>query len=132
MPPPQWPPPLTDCTFLPVDVHPRVLVAVPPPRRRGADRFHHVLAQHLRQRPAPHLQRGERHHVDAHVVVLEVRPRLPQLALRPVLGRVADRTISPVRLAPQVPCQSLVCRSRWSHLIFALCSDSNRSTCGGM
>src|SRR5258707_6225883 len=34
--------------FLPVDVHPGVLVPVPPPRRGGTDRLHDLLAKHLR------------------------------------------------------------------------------------
>jgi hypothetical protein len=50
-----------------------------------------------------YLERRERHHVHAHVVVLEVRAGLVQLPLRPVVRGVAHGPIRPVRLAPERP-----------------------------
>ena len=83
-----------------VEIDPRVLVAVPAPRARRADRLHDLLAQKLRQRPPQHLQRGEREHVDARIVVLVARAGLAQLAIRPVGWRLTLRAIRPVGLAP--------------------------------
>jgi len=45
-------------------------VAEPPPGVRCADWIHDVLAQDLRQRTTPDLERGECQRVDANVVVL--------------------------------------------------------------
>ena len=83
-----------------VDVDPRVLVAIPAPRTRRADRLHDLLAQVFGQRPAQHVQGGEREHVDARVVVLVTRARLAQLAIRPIGRRLALGPIGPVGLAP--------------------------------
>src|SRR3712207_7834682 len=51
------------------------------PGGRRADGVHHLLAQHLRERPPPDVERGQRQRVHPHVVVLvrrtgvEARPR---------------------------------------------------------
>ena len=86
--------------------------------------IHDVLFQHLRQRTAPDVERGEREHVDARVVVfvgaagLVARPRGP-------LARLVARPVGPVGLAPERAFQSLVWRSRWSHVMVRLCGVSN-------
>jgi hypothetical protein len=85
-----------------VQLHPRVLVAVPAPGPRGADRVHDRLPQHLGQGPTPDVEGGEREHVDPDVVVLVHGARLVALADH-VLREVAFRAIGPVRLAPQRP-----------------------------
>ena len=59
MPPPQWPPPETDCTRRPSISDPGRAVAVPLPVLRGADRVHDALAQDLGQRPAEALQQAK-------------------------------------------------------------------------
>src|SRR5262249_46725971 len=87
--------------LLAVHVPPPVLLPVPPAPGPSANRLLLFLAGPFRARTPPHLQRRERHDVDAHVVVFEMRTRLPQLSLRPVVRRVADRTIGPIGLAPQ-------------------------------
>ena len=86
---------------LAVDHDPGVLVSVPAPGVGGADGVHDVLAQHLRQRPAPHVGRHERQEVHADVVVLVVRARGIHRPVRVVGGGLADGAVRPVGLAPE-------------------------------
>ena len=99
-PPPQWPPPVDGLHRLAVDHHPRIVVAEPAPGVRGADRVHDLFLEHLRQRLAPEVERGERQHVHARVVVLVDRAGLvawPRLPLVELVGR----PVGPVGLAPE-------------------------------
>src|SRR5688572_9947185 len=83
-----------------IEEDPGALVAIPAPGLRSPDRIHHQLLEHLRQRTPPDVERGEREHVDAHVVVFVRAPGLEPRARSP-LGRLATRAIRPLRLPPE-------------------------------
>ena len=69
-----------------VELDPRVAVRMPLPLRRGADRIHHRLPQHVGQRAPEPLQQREAQAVDADVVVLPQRAGRLQGAWLALLG----------------------------------------------
>ena len=83
-----------------IEHDPGILVAVPAPGVRGADGVHDAFLQYLRQRTAPDIERGERQHVHANVVVLVHAARLVARPRGP-FTRLVARPVGPVGLAPQ-------------------------------